>query len=133
MNFAKPQARKALENWYKLLFLDCNMNLGALSYGIMTFHVKLTLERVGLPGSMPVYGEPNSLCPTTRPHPFARLLTLFSCTPSTGEMDSVKLPQLIRLQAWLMDPDRCPTTWPVLLRIRQRNPQFASGARPTRD
>jgi hypothetical protein len=27
-------------------------------------------------------------------------------------------------QAWLMDPEACPTTWPTLLRIRRENPQF---------
>jgi len=33
------------------------------------------------------------------------------------------------LQAWLMDPDRCPTTWPILLKIREQNPGY--GAHPT--
>ena len=30
--------------------------------------------------------------------------------------------------AWLMDPIACPTTWPILLTIRQENPHY--GAAP---
>ena len=35
------------------------------------------------------------------------------------------------IQLWLMDDVRCPTTWPLLLRIRKENPRFGVGTMPT--
>ena len=29
-----------------------------------------------------------------------------------------------RICAWLMDPIACPTTWPILLKIRTENPHY---------
>ena len=47
-----------------------------------------------------------------------------------GKMDHVKMAQVLAVQEWLMDEERCPTEWPVLLRIRRANPRFHDGARP---
>jgi len=35
--------------------------------------------------------------------------------------------EIERICAWLMDPIACPTTWQVLLTIRQQNPMYGSG------
>lgn len=45
------------------------------------------------------------------------------------EFDNCKdMSELENIQAWLMDPIACPTTWPTLLRIRTDNPNYAAGA-----
>ena len=31
------------------------------------------------------------------------------------------------VQAWMMDPERCPTAWDKLAQIRKQNPQFKPG------
>jgi hypothetical protein len=31
---------------------------------------------------------------------------------------------------WLMDPIMCPTTWPVLLKIRGENPNYGTTSNP---
>jgi len=72
------------------------------SYGITFINRKLTLTRSGVPSSTPTYGK----------------------------MDHVKMAQVLAVQEWLMDEERCPTEWPVLLRIRRANPRFHDGARP---
>lgn len=39
--------------------------------------------------------------------------------------------EIERICAWLMDPVECPTTWPVLLQIREQNPLYGQGTPPT--
>ena len=54
--------------------ISAALNLGALSYGVVCVMHKLKLERRGLPGSDPVYGEARSspcLCCHPRCHPRA--------------------------------------------------------------
>ena len=46
-----------------------------------------------------------------------------------GEMDESWTSTILEeIQAWLMDEDACPTTWPTLLRIRRENPHFQRAA-----
>ena len=33
-----------------------------------------------------------------------------------------------QVQAWIMDPDACPTTWDVVKNIRLQHPNFSNGA-----
>ena len=61
-------------------------------------------------------------------------LSAFSCSieahltinnDTYGEFDAAWGAATIEhYQAWLMDPEACPTTWPTLLRICRENPQF---------
>lgn len=39
--------------------------------------------------------------------------------------------EIERICAWLMDPLACPTTWPVLLKIREQNPFYGGDTPPT--
>ena len=57
MCFANPKGVAALTGWYRLLGINVPLFLGALSYGFVCVMHKLKLERRGLPGSDPVYGE----------------------------------------------------------------------------
>ena len=101
------------------------------SYGITFINRKLTLTRSGVPSSTPTY--------TVTPSRInCRLQCIGACLRSTpirlsmfaGKMDHVKMAQVLAVQEWLMDEERCPTKRPVLLRIRRANPCFHDGARP---
>jgi hypothetical protein len=57
------------------------------------------------------------------------------CTPAlfgAGTLDDrvYTMGKYENLQAWLMDPDRCPTTWPILLKIREQNPGYGAHRTP---
>jgi len=38
--------------------------------------------------------------------------------------------EIERICEWLMDPVACPTTWPLLLTIRQQNPMYGATHTP---
>ena len=57
------------------------------------------------------------------------------CTPAlfgAGTLDDrvYTMGKYENLQAWLMDPDLCPTTWPILLKIREQNPGYGAHRTP---
>ena len=45
-------------------------------------------------------------------------------------MNALKMYHVEEIQAFLMDPEKCPTTWGELIRIRQQNPLYGTGVRP---
>ena len=76
-----------------------------LSAGRTCLMVKFTLERSGLPGSAPSYGARGAAPSLLSPH--AAVLT--GASPLPGNMGNVKLKQVLAVQDWLMDADKCPT------------------------
>lgn len=102
--FQTPQCRKLLE---KDFFARCEAkgllppsaqkwNLGSLAYFLLFIMQRLQVKR-GASGQ-DVYGN------------------LKDGSDAIAEVE--------RICAWLMDPIACPTTWPVLLTIRQENPHY---------
>jgi len=78
-------------------------NLGALAYFILFTQQRLTIK-TGAGGSE-VYGN------------------LKDGADAIHEIE--------RICDWLMDPIACPTSWPVLLKIRTENPLYAQTRQPT--
>ena len=78
-------------------------NLGALAYFVLFTQARLTIKKAV--GGLEVYGN------------------LKDSHDALAELE--------RIQDWLMDPIACPTSWPVLLKIRDENPQYAATRRTT--
>jgi len=58
----------------------------------------------------------------------ARLTFTEGEKPDYGQLDDkiYTQPKYEAVQVWLMDSDKCPTTWPELLRIRAENPNYGT-------
>jgi len=109
MMFATPQCRKLLEADF---FSRCaakgllpgsahKWNLGALAWFLVFTYARLTIVRRA--NGTKTYG-------TLR--------------------DEGVITEVERVCEWLMDPVLCPTTWPVLLKIRGENPTYGANSMP---